>query len=323
VETLPSRNNLTKARARHRDGVVLVLLATIAWSASGLFTRLLSFDLWTIVAWRGTFGALFIGAYVLWRYGRDTFHVIGRMGRMGIFITLCSTSTITLFVPAFQFTSVANAFTIYAALPFAAAGISWLWLRERPTAGTLVASAIALAGIVVMLGPSADGPRLGDGLAMLATITTALLTVAIRKSRNVDMVPVALLANVLSVLVAAPLAAHLFDLTPRDYLVAAGSGLIPMTLGLMLYVIGSALIPSTLTTLINMMETPFGVIWAWVGIGEVPTTTTFIGGGIVLASVLGQLVLDGWRTSSRRPAGHADGGIPSDAAAPSGAPEQG
>ena len=322
METLPSRNNLTKARARHRDGVVLVLLATIAWSASGLFTRLLSFDLWTIVAWRGTFGALFIGAYVLWRYGRDTFRVIGRMGWMGIFITLCSASTITLFVPAFQFTSVANAFTIYAALPFVAAGISWLWLRERPTTGTLVASAIALAGIVVMLGPSAEGPRLGDGLAMIATTTTALLTVAIRKSRHVDMVPVALLANILSVLVAAPLAAHLFDLTPRDYLVAAGSGLIPMTLGLMLYVIGSALIPSTLTTLINMMETPFGVIWAWIGIGEVPATTTFIGGGIVLVSVFGQLVLDGWRTSSRSPASHVPGRNPSGAATPRGAPEK-
>lgn len=294
-----SSANDAAAQVRRRNGILLVLLATVAWSASGLFTRLMPYDLWTIVAWRSTFGALFIGAYVLWRYGRDIFRVIGRMGRMGVFITLCSASTITLFVPAFQYTSVANAFTIYAALPFVAAGISWLWLRERPTVGTLVASAIALAGIVVMLGPSTDGLRMGDGLAMLATTTTALLTVAIRRSRHVDMVPVALLANIASALLAAPLSAHLFDLTGRDYLVAAGSGLIPMTLGLMLYVIGSAMIPSALATLINMMETPFGVIWAWIGIGEVPATMTLIGGGIVLASVFGQLMLDGRQSSGR------------------------
>jgi drug/metabolite transporter (DMT)-like permease len=292
MEISPSQIDLAHTRARHREGILLVLLATVAWSASGLFTRLLPFDLWTIVTWRGTFGAIFIGAYVLWRYGRDTLRVIRRMGRRGAFITLCSTATITLFVPAFQLTSIANAFTIYAALPFVAAGISWAWLGERPTVDTLVASAIALAGIVVMLGPSAEGPRLGDGLAMLATTTTALLTVAIRKSRQIDMVPVACLANILSVLVAAPLAAHLLDLTPRDYLVAAGSGLIPMTMGLMLYVIGSALIPSALTTLINTMETPFGAIWAWIGIGEVPATMTFIGGGIVLTSVFGRLLLE-------------------------------
>jgi drug/metabolite transporter (DMT)-like permease len=299
MDISPSLADLPDARARHRQGVLLVLLATVAWSASGLFTRLLPFDSWTIVTWRSGFGSVFIGAYVLWRYGRDTLRIIRRMGQIGVFITLCSAATITLFVPAFQFTSIANAFTIYATLPFVAAGISWLWLRERPTVGTLVASAIALAGIVVMLGPSAQqGPRLGDGLAMLATTTTALLTVAIRKSRHVEMVPVAWLANILSVLVAAPLAAHLLDLTPRDYLVAAGSGLIPMTLGLMLYVIGSALIPSTLTTLINTMEAPFGAIWAWIGIGEVPATTTFIGGSIVLASVFGRLVLE--RSSSRQ-----------------------
>ena len=283
---------LAEARARHRQGVALVLLATVAWSAGGLFTRLLPFDLWTIVAWRGAFGTVFIGTYVLWRYGRDTLGTIRRMGRMGAFITLCSTAAITLFVPAFQRTSVANAFTIYAALPFVAAGISWLWLRERPTAGTLVASAIAFIGIVVMLGPSAEGPRLGDGLAMLATTATALLTVAIRKSRHIEMVPVACLANIVSVLVAAPFAAHLLDLTPRDYLVAAGFGLIPMTMGLMLYVIGSALIPSALATLINTMEAPFGGLWAWIGIGEVPAATTFIGGGIVLASVFGRLLLE-------------------------------
>jgi drug/metabolite transporter (DMT)-like permease len=290
MEASTAAADLAEARARHREGVLLVLLATVAWSAGGLFTRLLPFDLWTIVAWRGVFGTAFIGTYVLWRHGRGTLGTIRRMGRMGGFITLCSTAAITLFVPAFQRTSVANAFTIYAALPFVAAAISWLWLRERPSAGTLLASAVAMAGIAVMLGPSAEGPRLGDLLAILATAATALLTVAIRRSRHVEMVPVAWLANILSVLVAAPLAAHLLDLTPRDYLVAAGFGLVPMTMGLMLYVIGSALIPATLATLINTMEAPFGALWAWIGIGEVPAATTFIGGAIVLASVFGRLL---------------------------------
>jgi|SRR5579863_545530 len=281
-----------EAHNRHREGILLVLLATVAWSASGLFTRLLPFDLWTIVAWRSTFGAVFIGAYVLYRYGRDTLHIVRCTGRMGMLITFCSAATITLFVPAFQFTSIANAFTIYATLPFVAAALSWLWVGERPTAGTLAASAVALAGVMVMLNPNAEGLRLGDGLAMLATTTTALMTVAIRKSRHLEMAPIALLANILSVLVAAPLATHLFDLTPHDYLVAAGSGLIPMTMGLMLYVMGSALIQPALATLINTMEAPFGAIWAWIGIGEVPAMTTFIGGGIVLASVFGRLLLE-------------------------------
>jgi drug/metabolite transporter (DMT)-like permease len=52
------------------------------------------------------------------------------------------------------------------------------------------------------------------------------------------------------------------------------------------------MIPAALATLINTMEAPFGALWAWIGIGEVPDTATFLGGGLVLASVFGRLLLE-------------------------------
>ena len=271
---------------------MLVMLSTIAWGSGGLFIRLLPFDNWTIVFWRGVFGTAFIGTYVLWRFGRTTSKTIHRMGAAGILITLYSTAVITLFVPALQNTSVANGMTIYAALPFFTAAIAWLWLREHPSMLTLTASAVAMAGIAVMLGPTSGGPRLGDLLAMVATAATALMTVAIRRSRQVEMLPVAGLSTALSALVASPLAEHLFDLTARDFLVAAGFGLMTSALGLTLYVIASAMIPSTLAALIATMEAPIGALWAWIGVGEVPAPATFVGGAIVLASVFGRLLLE-------------------------------
>lgn len=279
-------------RRRHYQGIALVTLATIAWASGGMFTRLLPFDMWTIIFWRGAFGTLFVGTYTFWRIGRNVPAAIRRMGPSGALITLCSTTAITIFVPAFQMTTIANAFTIYAAVPFLTAGVAWLWLRERPSGRTMIAAGVALIGIVIMLGPGAGGPHLGDVFAGIATLSMAVMTVAIRRSRHVEMLPVALLSTILSSLIALPLAQHLGDLSPRDYLVAAGFGLGPMTLGMMLYVIGSALIPATLSVLINTMETPIGALWAWLAIGEVPPTTTFIGGAIVLAAVFGRLLLE-------------------------------
>jgi len=278
--------------ARHFKGIVLIVLSTIAWSSGGLFVRLLPFDMWTIVFWRGVFGTAFIGSYVLWRFGRTAPATVRRMGPAGVFITLCSTATITLFIPAFQHTSVANAMTIYAALPFFTAAVAWLWLGERPSSRTMAASAVAMVGIAVMLGPTAGGPRLGDLLAAIATAAMALMTVAIRRSRAVEMLPVACLSTLLSIVIALPLAQHLTDLAPRDYLAAAGFGMGPMTLGLMLYVIGSALIPATLSALIGTMEAPMAALWAWVGVGETPPTATLVGGAIVLAGVFGRLLLE-------------------------------
>lgn len=160
-------------------------------------------------------------------------------------------------------------------------------------------STVALAGIIIMLGPSAGRPRLGDLLAFLATVAFALLTVIIRKNRHIEMLPVAALATLLSTLIALPFAQHLGDLAPRDYLAAAGFGLFPMTLGLMLYVMGSALIPATLSALINTAEAPIAAFLVWVGVGEVPATETVIGGTIVLAGVIGRLLYD-WNLERRQ-----------------------
>ena len=273
-------------------GIALILLSTVAWGSGGLFVRLLPFDHWTIVFWRGVFGTLFIGSYLIWRFGRTTPAVIRGMGPAGWLATACVTAVITIFVPALQRTTVANAMTIYAAMPFLTAAIAWLWLREVPSRTTLLAALAALAGVAVMLGPAAGGPRSGDLLAMAGTTCAALLTVVIRRNRGVEMLPVAGLATALSIPIALPFAAQLGELGARDYLVAAGFGLGPMTLGMMLYVMGSALLPPTLTALISTLEAPIGAAWAWFGVGEVPSAHTLVGATIVLAAVFGRLLLE-------------------------------
>ncbi|MEQ1576138.1 MAG: DMT family transporter [Hyphomicrobium sp.] len=267
------------------NGITLVSCSIMVWATGGLFTRLLPFDLWTIVFWRGVFAAVFIGCYAAYVHGMGIGGIIRKCGWAGVIVSLCSCATIILFPAAFQSTSVANAFTMVAALPFFTAGIAWVWLKERPSRPTLVASAVAALGLFIMVGPYSSGLHSGDVLALIGTLAQALMIVAARRHPNVVMLPMAWIAVVLSSVLAYPLAAQLWELTPRDYLVAAGFGLGPMTLGMMLYVIGSAMIPAALTALISIAEAPLGALWAWVGIGEVPSVATIIGGAIVLVSV--------------------------------------
>jgi drug/metabolite transporter (DMT)-like permease len=281
-----------RSYATAAQGTALVCASVVIWGMGGLFTRLLPFDLWTIIFWRGLFAAIFIGGYAWFRYGSALSVAILKAGFDGVVITVSIAAAIILFPAAFQHTSIANAFMILAALPFITVAIAWVWLRERLSTATLIASAVALSGVFVMVGPSAGGPRLGDGLAAAGTVAQAVATVAIRRNPNVAMLPMAWTAIVLSVVVALPLAEHIWDLTLRDYLVAVGFALGPMTLGMMLYVIGSALIPAALSALIGVAEAPIGALWAWVGIGEAPTVGTIVGGGIVLASVVGRLSID-------------------------------
>ena len=280
------------ARRRYLAGIAIVALSTVAWASAPLFIRLLPYDMWTILFWRGVFGSLFVGIYLFWRFGRRTFAVIRDIGWRGVLITLFSAASFMIMVPAVQQTSVANAMIIYAALPVFTALVAWLWLRERPSMATMLASASVLVGISIMLGPTAGGPRSGDFLAAVGTLAMAAMTVGIRRFGKREMLPVAWLSTVLSAVIALPLAEHLTTLTLRDYALTAAYGLGPGTLGLMLFVIGSAMIPATLSALLSTMEAPLSAAWAWIGVGETPAPTTFLGGGIVLGAVIGRLLIE-------------------------------
>ena len=280
------------ALGERKLGIAMVLLATIVWASAGLFVRLLPFDIWSIIVWRNAFAVVFVGGYLLLRLGGRTWSAIRNLGLPGALATAWSTATIIFFPAAFQHASVGNVVTIYASLPFVTAVIAWLWFRETPSVATLVAGGIALLGIVIMVGPQASGPQLGDLLALLSTVSMALLTLTIRRYSTIEMLPVALLSIIASGLLAIPYAGEIGAFAPRDIMVAAGFALFPITLGMMLYVIGSVKIPSTLAALIQTLEAPFGVFWAWAGVGEVPPTATMIGGALVLAGVFGRLIAD-------------------------------
>jgi drug/metabolite transporter (DMT)-like permease len=276
-----------------QNGVILIAIGTIFWSSAGLFIRLILLDPWTLIAWRSAFGFLMIGGLLLWRYGRTVPGMISGMGSGGVMVTLYATGSITLFIPALQHTSITNAMTIYAALPFIVAAIAWAWLGERPPARTIAASFVAALGLLVMLGgPGSVGVRLGDLFAVAATLVSALMTVQARRSRNVQMLLVACLANLFAIVIALPLARSPLDLRLRDIVLLASFGLFAMALGMMLYLTGTARVPAATSALIGTLTVPASALWAWAGVGETPTLSEAVGAAIVLGGVLGALLLE-------------------------------
>jgi drug/metabolite transporter (DMT)-like permease len=272
-----------------RDGVALVTIGTLAWSASGLFVRLLTLDPWAITAGRTGIGAVVLGGYLLWRSPRALF----RLGAGGIRVAFYSAAAVILWVPALEYSTVANVLTIYASLPFIVAAIAWAWLGERPAAHTLGASAVATAGLLVMLGgPGSVGLRLGDVLAFAGTLVTALMTVEARRSTPAVMLPATLLANVLAALLTLPFAGALWGVDAQGWGILVVLALCGASVGLMMYLIGAALIPAALTALISTLSVPAGALFAWMGVGELPTAGQALGAAIVLVGVTGALLVD-------------------------------
>ena len=266
-------------------GPLLILGSALAFSTAGLFTRLLHTDVWTMLFWRGLFGGLFIAGFIAWRERGATATAFRAIGRPGLLAGACSTLATICFINALRLTTVADVTIIYATAPFIAAAIAWLWLRQREGWLTLLASLLALIGVVIMVDAAVSAGHLaGNLLALVMTGLMALMMVLVRRHRGISMLP----ASCLSALACAALVwpvAQPMAVAPAEFLLLALFGITQFGLGLLLLTLGSRLLSATRASLIANLELPVAPFWVWLAFGEFPALPTLIGGAIVLLAV--------------------------------------
>jgi len=271
-------------------GALLILGSALAFSTAGLFTRLLATDVWTMLFWRGVFGGLLILGFIAWREGPGTLGAFRAMGWPGALAGGCSTVATICFINALRLTTVADVTIIYATAPFVAAALAWLWTREREGWVTLAASGLALAGVVVMFDAAVEAGHLaGNLLALAMTVLMAGMMVVVRRFRAVSMLPGSCLSAFACAVVVWPLARP-GAVGGSEFLLLALFGVTQFGLGLLLLTLGSRLISATRASLLGNVELPIAPLLVWAAFGEMPGVGTGVGGGIVMAAVLGEVV---------------------------------
>jgi drug/metabolite transporter (DMT)-like permease len=281
------------AQSQHRRGIALVVAAAVAWSTAPFFTRLLPFDSWTILFWRGLFGAAMISAILVSLQGWNGLRDFTRMDRTGWLVAALSTLGMVCFIPSLQLTSVSNVAIIIATGPFVTAALAWIWLREVPRLRTTLASIVALCGIAIIVGGARLGSDfLGIALACIMTVAIAAMTVIVRRHRNTSMVAAAALSNILGSVVSIPFAQGIAAITAHDLFIFAMFGFCQVALGLSLYMLGSRLLPSSQAALIATLETPLMPFWIWLAFQEAPSSRALIGGALVMGAVIADIVGD-------------------------------
>jgi len=279
--------------SQHRLDIALVVAAAVAWSTAPFFTRLLPFDSWTILFWRGLFGGGLIAAILVLTQGRSGLRDLVRMGSSGWLVASLSTLGMVCFIPALQLTSVSNVAIIIATGPFVAAAIAWIWLREAARWQTMLASVVALCGVAIIVGNVRAGSDvLGISLSCLMTLAIAAMTVVIRRHQNTPMVAAAALSNVLGSLVSVFFAHGITSVTAADLVILAMFGFFQVALGLTLYVLGSRLLPSGQASLIATLETPLMPFWVWLAFQETPAPRALVGGALVMGAVIADIIGD-------------------------------
>jgi len=284
-------------------GALLLIASAAAFSFAGFFTLLIPLDAWTLLFWRGVYGGLFIAGYIVWAHGRGTGAAIRAIGRVGPIAAACSTLATICFINALRRTSVADVMVINATTPFFAAALAWLWTGERESRVTLIASVAALLGVVLTFDGALPAGRLvGNALALVMTILMAALMVIIRARRGTSMLPASCLSAFALAVLVAPVANPSAGFGANFvYLVLFGTA--QFGLGLLLLTLGTRLIPATRSALIGSLETPLAPLWVWLAFGEIPPLMTCVGGAVVVAAVVADMLASARRNSLADAAG--------------------
>jgi len=272
-------------RLNPATGMLAVVGCALLWSTGGLAIKLVDAHPLFIAAVRSGIAFLFM-AFLL---PRPFF----RLTRTEVIAAIGNTATMLLFVCANKMTSAANAILLQYAAPVWTAILGALILKEKihkEHVGALISVAVGL--LVLFSGSLGGGALVGDLMAFLSSFSFAIFFVGLRKAKASSPLRAVALSHLLTAIAGfsiLPLLGTPFipqsglDLTALGALAWLGIGQIGISGMLLSW--GIQRTSAISANLIAVIEPVFNPVWVFVILGEVPATTSIIGGAIILGSV--------------------------------------
>ncbi len=195
------------------------------------------------------------------------------------------------FIASLYFTTVAHSLTLTYTAPLFIAGLSRFVLREPLPRRTLLGALVALVGVAILAGFGPSLTRrmlLGDALALGAAVTFALYSLFGRRERaRLPLLAYACWVYLFAGVATAPFALGILSRpipVPAVEAVVA-MALFPMALGHTLYNAALRRLHPSLPNLIATQEVTFGILLAWLLLGELPPWNALLGACLTLLGV--------------------------------------
>jgi len=271
----------------HAVGVPLALAGILTLSTGGLFIRLIEeAGPWSVLFYRSIGFIAMIFLIVVVTHKGETLATFRRVGLRGAMMALVLGGGFLTYIFALVNVSVANAIFVIASAPVLAALLGWLFLKERIGAATWLTIGGSIAGISIMVAEGLSFGRFAGNLyALLTALSFAVMLVIARSVRTQNMLPATCLAGVVSLVVSALLVDD-FAISVRDLTLCLTMGAFQIGIGFACLTNAPRYIPAAEVALIGLAETVLAPLWVWIGVGEVPTNATLLGGTVVVGFVM-------------------------------------
>ena len=256
-------------------GRLVILAAAILWSLAGVFIKFLDLHPLVIVFYRSLFAALVFMPFLK----RRDFRCNGTV----LVSVLTYTAAISAFVSANKLTSAANAIVLQYTAPIFVFLFSWLVMRDKIAKANLFALAVAMIGIGIISLDSAGEPEMvGVVLALVSGLLFAGYMINLQRTKGIDPVYLTWVNNlVCAVLLLWFVQAHL-ALTMNQAMILAVMGAVQLGAPYYLFSKGLQTVSLPEASLIALIEPVLNPLWVALIVGELPSTATVWGGGLIL-----------------------------------------
>ncbi len=279
----------------HKTAISIILLAGIFWSFGPYVVR--NIDQPETVPWqylftRGTVIFILLNLFLFFEEGKDFYKNYYKVGLAGVIGGVGLGSAMITFIWSITNTSAAITLLCLAAMPFITALLGFLFLKEQISSNVWLAIIIATAGISIMaFENTGQNSIIGFLFGIASAIGFSIFSVSLRWKKDTPKFTTVAVAGLFCAIFS------LIMLIIQDKAILSSSknqalfsihGTL-VCLGLILYSMGSKIIPAAELTLLSLTEVIGGIFWVWLpilGINEVPTNNTIIGGFLIFMSII-------------------------------------
>ena len=275
--------------------IPVVLFAGILWSFGPLVVRHMDepgLVPWQYIFARGLTIFTVLNLYLFFEEGKNFYKNYFKIGWSGIIGGTGLGIAMITFIYSITNTSAAVTLLCLAAMPFFTALLGFMFLKETITVNVWIAIVIATIGIVIIaLGNTEKNSLLGLVFGMVSSIGFSIFSVTLRWRKETPKFTTVAFAGFFCFTVAMIVILIndlvFFSTSYNGTLFSLHGTLVCM--GLILYSIGSKAIPAAELTLLSLTEVIGGIFWVWIpflGINEIPSTNTIIGGFFLFMSII-------------------------------------
>jgi len=278
-----------------RIAIPIVLFAGLLWSFGPLVVRYM--DQPNLVPWQYLFTrgiTIFcpLNIFLFFEEGKKFYKNYYRMGASGIIGGSGLGVAMITFIWSITNTSTAITLLCLAAMPFITALLGFLFLKEKISLNVWLAIVLAAIGISIMaLGNTSKVSLIGLTFGLVSAAGFSVFSVSLRWRKETPKFTTVAFAGLFCAVVSALI---LYNNNSSFLSSSYNQGLFAIhgtlvCLGLILYSLGSKAIPAAELTLLSLTEIIGGIFWVWLpilGINEVPSNNTIIGGFLIFMSII-------------------------------------